>query len=96
LAGGLNTVISLFYYVKVLKVMILEKTLEEVEDRPVEQKPIPILQSAYVTMLALAVTLLIIPPLWNPITMASSKQGVDTFRAAPKSNADWLPVKKGP
>jgi NADH-quinone oxidoreductase subunit N len=96
LAGGLNTVISLFYYVKVLKVMILEKTLEEVEDRPVEQKPIPILQSAYVTMLALAVVLLIIPPLWNPITMASSKQGVDTFRAAPKSNADWVPAKKGP
>jgi NADH-quinone oxidoreductase subunit N len=96
LAGGLNTVISLFYYVKVLKVMILEKTLEEVEDRPVEQKPIPILQSAYVTMLALAVVLLIIPPLWNPITVASSKQGVDTFRAAPKSDADWVPAKKGP
>jgi NADH-quinone oxidoreductase subunit N len=96
LAGGLNTVISLFYYVKVLKVMVLEKTLEEVEDRPIEQKPIPILQSVYVTMLALAVAVLIIPPLWNPLTIASSQHGVDIFRAAPKSSTDWATSKKGP
>ena len=31
--GGLNTVISVVYYIKVLKVMILEKPLEEVEGR---------------------------------------------------------------
>jgi len=31
LAAGLNTVLSLFYYLKVLKVMVLDKPLEEVE-----------------------------------------------------------------
>ena len=81
LAGGLNTVISLFYYVKVLKVMILETTLEQLENRPIEQKPAPILQSAYVSVLALAVLALGIA--WNPLIEASSKQGVDTFRQAP-------------
>jgi len=33
-AGGINTVISLFYYVKVLKVMVLEKRWKKSEDRP--------------------------------------------------------------
>ena len=32
--GGLNTVLSVVYYLKVMKVMILETTLEEVEGRP--------------------------------------------------------------
>ncbi len=41
--GGLNTVLSLFYYVKVLKVMILEKSLEETEGRPVETIEVPFL-----------------------------------------------------
>lgn len=80
-AGGLNTVLSLFYYVKVLKVMVLERTLEEVENRPIEQKPAPALQSAYATVLALVVLLLGI--IWNPLAVASSKQGIETFRAAP-------------
>jgi NADH-quinone oxidoreductase subunit N len=86
LAGGLNTVISLFYYVKVLKVMILEKTLEEVEDRPVEQRPLPFVHSAYVTILALAVLVLgMVGPVVNPLALATSGQGVDTFRAIPMS-----------
>src|ERR1019366_1439855 len=81
LAGGLNTVISLFYYVKILKVMILEKTLEEVEDRPIEQKPLPFVHSAYVAFLALVVLGLGIA--WNPLAVATSGQGVNTFRPAP-------------
>jgi NADH-quinone oxidoreductase subunit N len=81
LAGGLNSVISLFYYVKVLKVMILERTLEEVENRPVEAKPAPILQSIYATVLALVV--LVLGIVWNPLAVASSEQGIAGFRAAP-------------
>jgi NADH-quinone oxidoreductase subunit N len=81
LAGGINTVISLFYYVKVLKVMILEKTLEEVESRPVEAKPAPILQAIYATALALVV--LVLGIVWNPLAVASSEKGIDGFRAAP-------------
>jgi NADH-quinone oxidoreductase subunit N len=88
-AGGLNTVISLFYYVKVLKVMALEKTLEEVEDRPIEAKPAPVLQSAYASLLALVV--LVLGIYWNPLAeVTSSKQGVAAFRAAPPT-----PSKEG-
>lgn len=81
LAGGLNTVISLFYYVKVLKVMILEKTLEQVEDRPVEPRPAPVLQAAYVSALALVV--LGLGVFWNPLAEASATQGVAGFRRTP-------------
>jgi NADH-quinone oxidoreductase subunit N len=82
IAGGLNTVVSLFYYLKVLKVMVLEKTLEEVEDRPVEQKPAPLLQAVYASFLA--VVLFVLGVAWNPLAEASSKQGVDAFRTAPE------------
>jgi NADH-quinone oxidoreductase subunit N len=82
-AGGLNTVISLFYYVKVLKVMALEKTLEEVEGREIEAKPAPVLQSAYASVLALVV--LVLGIYWNPLAeVTSSKQGVAVFRAIPQ------------
>jgi NADH-quinone oxidoreductase subunit N len=85
LAGGINTVISLFYYVKVLKVMVLEKTLEEVEDRPIEAKPAPILQAVYISVLAAAVLGLGI--FWNQLAEASSRQGIDTFRESPSASA---------
>ena len=81
LAGGINSVISLFYYLKVLKVMILERTLEEVESRPVEAKPAPVLQAVYATALALVVLGLGIR--WNELAVASSEKGIDGFRAAP-------------
>ncbi len=81
LAGGLNSVISLFYYVKVLKVMVLEKTLEEVENRPVETKPAPILQALYAAVLALVVFGLGIR--WNELAVASSERGIDGFRSIP-------------
>lgn len=96
LAGGLNTVISLFYYVKVLKVMVLERTLEEVESRPVAAKPAPMLQSVFATALALVV--LGLGVIWNPLAVASSEQGIDGFRAAPAEprakKADDEPKKK--
>jgi NADH-quinone oxidoreductase subunit N len=85
LAGGINTVISLFYYVNVLRVMILERTLEEVEERAVEPKPAPIAHAIYATFLALVVLLLGI--LWDPVAQASSKQGVDAFRPIPSVRA---------
>lgn len=81
LAGGLNSVISLFYYLKVMKVMVLERTLEEVESRPVETKPAPLGQAAYATILALVV--LVLGIVWNPLAVASSERGIDGFRAAP-------------
>ncbi len=90
LAGGLNTVISLFYYVKVLKVMILEKTLEEVEDRPIEQRRVPILHAIFASFLALVVLALGI--VWNPLADVSLSQGVANFRETPTVAA----AKKAP
>jgi NADH-quinone oxidoreductase subunit N len=39
--GGLNTVLSVFYYIKVLKVMILDQPLEEIERRPATPLRVP-------------------------------------------------------
>jgi NADH-quinone oxidoreductase subunit N len=78
--GGLNTVLSLFYYVKVLKIMILEKPLEEVEGRPVEPLPTPAAQTGYAT--ALAVLILALGIFWNPLSEASRDEGVKTFQRA--------------
>jgi NADH-quinone oxidoreductase subunit N len=95
LAGGINTVISLFYYIKVLKVMALEKTLEEVEDRPIVSRPVPIAHALYASFLALVV--LVLGIVWNPIAEASLGDGVQNFRSEPSPEVK-APVgpKKGP
>lgn len=80
LAGGLNSVLSLFYYVKVLKVMVLERTLEEVENRPVMTRPAPVMQGIYATGLALVIFVLGV--IWNPLAVASSQTAIDGFRPA--------------
>jgi NADH-quinone oxidoreductase subunit N len=80
-AGGLNTVISLFYYVKVLKVMILEKTLEEVENRPIAQVPAPAPQAVYASLLA--VVILLLGLFWDPLSESTSRRGIDGFRQIP-------------
>ena len=81
--GGLNTVLSLFYYVKVLKVMVIDKPLELVEDRPVETLPIPWLPGLYVSLLAAVVLALGI--FWNALSQAASEHGVNGFQNAPGS-----------
>jgi NADH-quinone oxidoreductase subunit N len=81
-AGGLNTVLSLFYYVKVLKVMVLEKTLEEVENRPIEARPTPITHAVFATVLAGVI--LGLGLFWNPLSEAiSTENAVNAFRAPP-------------
>ncbi len=75
--AGLNTVLSLIYYVKVLKVMVLDKPLEEVEGRPVAPVTTPALQNGYVSLLAAAVLALGI--FWNPLAEFSSDEAVRTF-----------------
>jgi NADH-quinone oxidoreductase subunit N len=79
--GGLNTVLSLFYYIKVLKVMILEKTIEEVENRPAEPLPVPGLPNLYASLLAVVVLLLGI--FWNTLSWASNEKAVDRFYQEP-------------
>jgi NADH-quinone oxidoreductase subunit N len=76
LIGGLNTVISAVYYVKVMKVMILDERVEDVEGREpaalLEQPPTVV----FATLVAAAVVLLGI--VVNPV-VAASQSGVDRF-----------------
>jgi NADH-quinone oxidoreductase subunit N len=87
--GGLNTVLSLFYYVKVLKVMILEKSLEEVENRPVEPLKVPALASLYVSALAVFILLFgISGTFWDGLVTASYQGGVGNFASTPRAPAE--------
>ncbi len=80
--GGLNTVLSLFYYVKVLKVMALERSLEEVESRPVERVPVPGIPGGFLVFLAGAVVALGI--FWDALSTASYEEGgVHNFQPTP-------------
>src|SRR5207302_133651 len=81
IAAGLNSVLSLFYYAKVLKVMALERNLEEVENRPVQQLPLPAIHSIFLSAVALA--LLVIFVFWDPLVQASSVQGINGFTQPP-------------
>ena len=79
--GGLNTVLSLFYYVKVLKVMILERSVDEVEGRPAQVIPVHILHRSFVVLIALVV--LYVGIFWDPLYRASYNEGVSNFRPGP-------------
>ena len=50
--GGLNTVLSPVYYVRVLKVMVLEKSLDEVEGRPSVPLVTPAARPLFASLLA--------------------------------------------
>jgi NADH-quinone oxidoreductase subunit N len=84
--AGLNTVLSLFYYVKVLKVMILDKTLEEVENRPAAPLPVPGLPNLYAVLLSVFVV--VAGVFWDPPAKALSlsaaaDKGVNRFHHEP-------------
>lgn len=78
--GGLNSVLSLFYYVKVLKVMVLDKSLEEVEGKPVQPLAPAPLPNTYLGVLAALV--LFLGVYWGPISQVSH-EGAAAFREAP-------------
>jgi NADH-quinone oxidoreductase subunit N len=79
LIGGLNTVISAVYYLKVMKVMILDERVEDVEGREPTVLPERFPNVVFVTVVALAVLLLGI--VVNPV-VAASQHGVDRFAPA--------------
>jgi NADH-quinone oxidoreductase subunit N len=79
LIGGLNTVISAVYYVKVMKVMILEERVEDVEGREPVVLPERVPAVVFATVVAFAVLLLGI--VVNPV-VAASQSGVDRFAPA--------------
>lgn len=92
LIGGLNTVLSLFYYLKPLKIMILDKSIEEVEGRPSQPLPVPWLPNFYAALLAMVI--LIVGIFWGPLATASGEKGVDRFHAAP-GETGGVPVARG-
>jgi NADH-quinone oxidoreductase subunit N len=77
--GGLNTVISAVYYIKVLKVMVLDSDLDEVEGRPARPLTAPLGSVVYASLLACAIFVLGIT--WNWLILASDR-GVGRFRAS--------------
>jgi NADH-quinone oxidoreductase subunit N len=79
--GGLNTVLSLFYYIKVLKVMVLDKSLEEVEGTPIIALKVPVFARTYLALVAVAV--LCLGLFWDPLARASYEKGVGDFQNTP-------------
>jgi NADH-quinone oxidoreductase subunit N len=69
--GGLNTVISLVYYLNILKVMILEKPIEDVEGKPAPIFHLPLGSSIFAGILSAAVLVLGID--WNDLAAYSDK-----------------------
>jgi NADH-quinone oxidoreductase subunit N len=67
--GGLNTVISAVYYLKVLKVMVLDRRVEDVEGREPVRLPEPASARIFATVMGLAV--LVLGVLWGPLDTAS-------------------------
>jgi NADH-quinone oxidoreductase subunit N len=74
--GGLNTVFSAVYYVKVMKVMILDERVEDIEGKEPQPVAEPLMYVVYGGVVALAVLLLGV--LFDPLLGASSK-GVARF-----------------
>ncbi len=76
LVGGLNTVFSAVYYLKVMKVMIIENRAEDIEGKEPQPLPEPLKNILFGGTIALAVLLLGL--LFNPLLKESSK-GVERF-----------------
>jgi NADH-quinone oxidoreductase subunit N len=81
LIGGLNTVFSLVYYIKVLKVMILERVVEDVEGGQPAALPVSLGISCYSVVLAVAIFIMGIA--WDNLA-GMSNRGVDHFRSPNK------------
>jgi NADH-quinone oxidoreductase subunit N len=75
--GALNTVFSLFYYMRVLRVMFLEP-------RPADARPVPVRfaswESAFVVTLAVFVLLLGVAPYVMSTTANTAAQSLELFR----------------
>jgi len=90
--GGINTVFSVFYYLKVLKVMVLDKPVEEMEGQPA--LPISISIGATIYGLLLGAVVFAGGLAWNPLSAAST-QGTKDFEGvimgSPNDNVGAAP-----
>src|SRR5262245_23527995 len=93
LIGGINTVISAVYYLKVMKVMILDRPVEELEERPAAPLRLGIGALVYGSLLGLLIFAGGVA--WEPIDSASA-HGVSDFKPAPKAGVPPIaPVGTG-
>jgi NADH-quinone oxidoreductase subunit N len=83
--GGINTVLSAVYYLKVLKVMVLDKSLEEVEGVPPARLQESTGWVVYASLLSVAI--LVLGIWWDPLAeRTGAKTGVAShFRTPPPS-----------
>ncbi len=79
--GGLNTVVALFYYIKVLRVMILDKSVDEVEGKPIQPLEVPLIPKVFIGFLAAVVLALGI--FWDQLQSASYDEGIANFQRTP-------------
>ena len=79
--GGLNTVLSVVYYLKVLKVMIIDAPPEEAAKDEVKPLGVSFGATAYASVLAAAV--LVLGILWGPLSAAADR-GTQRFRELKK------------
>jgi NADH-quinone oxidoreductase subunit N len=78
--GVLNSVISLVYYVNILRVMILEPAPDEATPAYIPTRQIPVWSSAYAVLLALVLFALLIPTGKDAGLGRWSEEGVDRFQ----------------
>jgi NADH-quinone oxidoreductase subunit N len=81
--GAVNTVISAVYYIKVLKVMCVDVSLDEVEGRPSPSLETPAGSVGFTAILALALFVLLL--FWNQL-MVIGKDGVQRFQRPEQSS----------
>ncbi len=92
--GGINSVLSAVYYIKVMKVMILEGRAEDLEGREPLRLPEPF--SAVVFSLVVAVAVFVLGILWAPLDRFS-RQGADRYvwRPPPPRGGMGRPMMPG-
>ncbi|MGF1578235.1 MAG: NADH-quinone oxidoreductase subunit N [Gemmataceae bacterium] len=95
---GINSVISLFYYMKVLKVMIMDQRLEEVEGRESERLPVRILPAIYSGLMGFS--LVVLGLFWNPLA-ERAQEGIlpferqETQQVQDQQNAPVVAAREG-
>jgi NADH-quinone oxidoreductase subunit N len=91
--GGLNTVFSAVYYIKVLKVMILDRRAEDLEGTTPPRLAESVPSVVYSGLLTLVVVALGIQ--WDPLDRYS-REGVARFRKLPGVNPPTAPAPGPP
>jgi NADH-quinone oxidoreductase subunit N len=89
--GGLNTAVSAMYYMKVLRVMILDRSVEQIEGEAIEPLPVSTGWAVFGTLMA--AMLVVLGILWNPLANASDV-GANRFNNSPRPGETARTVSK--